>query len=103
MAGALPERKLTARPNCCVEFAVATQADDPEIRRLLRENPIPGRISLSLEREQDYFADARVPGEIRQTVIARENRRIVCVGSCAVRQRFINGEPRCVGYLGGLR
>ena len=40
----LPER---------VRFELATPSDDPEIRRLLRENPMPGRIALSLECEPD--------------------------------------------------
>src|SRR5438132_4323520 len=33
-----------AAPKHRVQFAVATDADDAEIRRLLRENPMPGRI-----------------------------------------------------------
>lgn len=103
MAGALLERELAAAHNGRVEFAVANQADDADIRRLLRENPMPGRITLSLEREPDFFADAYVPGETKQTIIARENGRAVCLGSCAVRQRFVSGQPLRVGYLGGLR
>jgi hypothetical protein len=62
-----------------------------------------GQISISLEREPDYFADADLPRERKQTVIARERGRLVCVGSCCIRKRFVNGTPRDVGYLGGLR
>src|SRR5437016_827244 len=103
MARAVLERELNATNGRCAQFAVATEADDAEIRRLLRENPMPGRISLSLEREPCYFAGARLPGEAKQTIIAREEGRIVCVGNCVIRERFVNGEPRRVGYLGGLR
>jgi hypothetical protein len=84
-------------------FKLATEADDADIRWLLRENPMPGRISLSLEREPDYFADAHLPGTEKQTIIAPENGRVVCVGSCTTRLRYVNGQPRRVGYLGGLR
>jgi hypothetical protein len=86
-----------------ISFSLATPADDSVIRRLLRDNPMPGAISLSLEREPSYFADAHQPGETKQTIVARESGRIVCVGHCTTRLRFVNGQPRRVGYLGGLR
>ena len=103
MAGALPDSKLIEIPKGQIEFALAGTADEAQIRRLLRENPTRGRISLSLEREPDYFLDAHVPGEDKQTIIAQENGRVACVGSCTIRQRFLNGRSRRVGYLGGLR
>lgn len=62
-----------------------------------------GAISLSLEREPDYFAGGGGNGESRETIVAREDGRLICVGSCHKRRRFINGEARTVGYLGGLR
>ncbi|NOS69841.1 MAG: hypothetical protein HOP33_07915 [Verrucomicrobia bacterium] len=101
----LPQERAGVRASVTtkVQFSLATRADDFEIRRLLRENPMPGAISLSLEREPDYFADADVPGEQKQTIVAREADRVVCVGSCTTRLRFVNGQPRRVGYLGGLR
>jgi len=158
---------------------LATEADDAEIRRLFRENPMAGQISISLEREPSYFAEGRIvaretskpvssnvtplintplpggepardlhgnrfngfhdrqenagvvhvsrhvedtplkrgvnesgseisrgipgPAAEWQTIVAREGGRIVCVGSCSIRWRFVNGELRRVGYLGGLR
>ena len=103
MGGATLVRELTPRRAVRVPLAVATPADDVEIRRMLRENPMSGRIALTFEREPDYFADADLPGTEKQTVIASENNRVVCAGSCAIRERLINGEPRRVGYLGGLR
>jgi hypothetical protein len=103
MGGATLVRELTPARAGRVPFALATQADEVEIRRLLRGNPMPGRIALTFEREPDYFADADLPGTDKQTVIASENNRVVCAGSCAIRERFINGAPRRVGYLGGLR
>jgi hypothetical protein len=103
MARDVIERELTVTKTGRVSFGVASEDDDADIRRLLRENPTPGRISLSLEREPDFFTDANLPGETKQTIIARDGGRVVCVGSCTIRQRFVNGEPRRVGYLGGLR
>jgi hypothetical protein len=103
MAGTLLASELTEANKTRVHFAVATRADDVEIRRLLRENPMSGRISLSLEREPDYFADTQLPDETKQTIVAYEDGNLLCLGSCAVRERFVNGAPQRVGYLGGLR
>ena len=103
MAGTTLDRKLMTARTGRVPFALATQADDADIRRLLRENPMPGQITLTLEREPDYFADAGLPGTVKQTIVANEGGRVVCVGSCATRERFVNGQPHRVGYLGGLR
>jgi hypothetical protein len=103
MAGNVIERQLTGTRTGRIRHTVATPNDDAEIRRLLRENPMPGRISLSLEREPNYFADASQPEETKVTIIARDGGRVACVGSCTIRPRFINGTPRRVGYLGGLR
>lgn len=103
MAGAILERELSRTRADGIQFDLARRADDSEIRRLLRENPMPGRISISLEREPDFFADADLPGEFKQNIVARERGPVVCVGSCTFRPRYVNGRPLRVGYLGGLR
>ena len=100
MAGTILDRQLTRSR---VEFDEATLADDAQIRLLLRETPMRGSISLTLQREPNYFAEADILGESRQTIVARENGAVVCVGSCVTRDLFVNGRRRRVGYLGGLR
>jgi hypothetical protein len=50
---------------------LATPADDPEIRRLLRDNPMDGEIRVSLEREPNAFLAAAVEGEPHHMVVAR--------------------------------
>jgi len=64
---------------------------------------MPGQISISLEREPNYFADSEIPGEIKQTILAHDGAQLICTGSCSIRERFVNGQRRRVGYLGGLR
>ncbi|MDB5332399.1 MAG: hypothetical protein JWP03_3550 [Phycisphaerales bacterium] len=86
-----------------IRFTVATAAHDAGIRRLLRDNPMRGRISVSLEREPSYFRAARIEGPEHRTIIALDEDRVICTGSVSVRERFINGRPMPVGYLGGLR
>jgi len=84
-------------------YQVAGSANDAQLRRLLRENPLPAGISLSMEREPSYFAGLAVGGGEHHTIVAIENDRVVCAGSVTVRPRFVNGVPQRVGYLGGLR
>ncbi len=103
MDGTVLERELTAGKTGRIRFELAAKDDDAAIRRLLRQNPMSGRIALSLEREPDFFADASRPGEMKHTIVARDGHCVVCAGSCAIRRRFVNGRARRVGYLGGLR
>jgi hypothetical protein len=105
MAGNTAEIELTRARTGGVRFDLATPADDAEIRRLLRENPMPGRIGISLEREPDAAVAASVEGDVHHTIVARDplDGRLIAMGSVSVRQRYVNGEPTRVGYLGQLR
>lgn len=88
-----------------VRFSLAGPTDHPEIRRLLRENPMPGRVSISLEREPEARVAAAIEGDVHHTIIARDEVGgwIVAMGSVSVRERYVNGEATRVGYLGQLR
>src|SRR5687768_209913 len=86
-----------------VRFTLATPEHDAAIRCLLRENPLPGPVSVTLEREPSYFAGSDLAGAHDQTILASEKNRLVCVGRCSTRARFINGRMCRVGYLGELR
>jgi hypothetical protein len=117
MAGPALASQLNVADRDAIQVTVATETDDAGIRRLLRQNPMPGSISISMEREPSYFAeewawDAMEASEdardhraspFRQTIIARHRDRIVGAGSCSFHRRFINGRPCRVGYLSGLR
>ena len=85
-------------------FPIAGPADDAAVRRLLRENPMPGALALTLEREPSSFIGAALEGDVHDTVLCvAPDGRVVGLGSRAVRDGFINGEPARVGYLGQLR
>src|SRR5262249_31753260 len=104
MARPLLARQLNAGR---LAFALADQTDEADLRRLLRQTPMSGRIQISIEREPDYFAEEKgltdSPRHRCRNIVAREAGRLLCAGSCAVGPRYLNGEPRPVGYLGGLR
>ena len=86
-------------------FELASQHDDPDLRRLLRENPIPGSISLTFEREPCYFDASVVEGEFHQTIIARESDSgmVIALGNRSVRPLFVNGAVQDIGYMSQLR
>ncbi len=103
MAGTIIESQLTAPVASSVRFALATGEDDAAIRRLLRENPMPGEIRLTFEREPDYFRSTQMANSGSQTVLGFLNERLIGVGRCSVRNCFVNGKVRRVGYLSELR
>ncbi len=88
-----------------LKFELATQADDPDLRRLLRENPITGSISLSFEREPNYFDASAVEGDFHQTIVARESDsgNVIAFGNRSIRALYVNGEIQDVGYMSQLR
>lgn len=91
-----------ARPE--VVFDLATPADDAELRRLLRDNPVPGAFALALTREPSFFQAATLEGDVHQTVVARSpDGALMGLGSRAVRTAFVNGRPTRLGYLAQLR
>jgi hypothetical protein len=95
--------RLVVPPRSRPRFAVATREHDAAIRRLLRENPMRGAISISLEREPDYFVGANIGGASDQTIVAFDDERLVCMGRCTTRNAWINGQVRRTGYLAELR
>jgi hypothetical protein len=86
-------------------YEIATQKDDPELRRLLRESPFEGSISLSFEREPNYFLASAIEGPFHETVVVRDSKtcEILGIGDRSVRPLYLNGEIKDIGYFSGLR
>jgi len=95
--------KAVRAPHASVRFRLAELSDDHAIRELLRTNPTPGAISLSFEREPNFFSTMGLAGADDQTILAFDLDRLVCMGRCSVRRRYLNGVPKRVGYLADLR
>lgn len=103
MAGTIIESQLTAPIAASIRFALATEEDDVAIRWLLRENPMPGEIHLTFEREPNYFRSTQMANADSKTVLGFLNEQLIGVGRCSVRNCFLNGKARRVGYLSELR
>lgn len=103
--GPLSQRKGGLENRGAVRFSLATPADDADIRRLLRENPMGQEVSLSLEREPDSSLADSIEGDVSHTLVARDaaTGRLAAVGGVCVRDAYINGDPVRLGYLGRLR
>jgi hypothetical protein len=88
-----------------LSFELASERDEADLRRLLRENPIPGSISLSFEREPCYFDASLVEGPFHQTIVARERDSgvVIAVGNRSVRPLYVNGQVQDIGYMSQLR
>src|SRR6516162_6075648 len=82
----------------------AGPADDAAIRLLMRRQPMPGRVTVTFEREPNFFPGCAVTGEDCQVLVARSDRgEIVGVACRSERNVFVNGQERRLGYLGQLR
>jgi hypothetical protein len=84
---------------------LATEQDEPDIRRLFRTNSVPGHVTVTYEREPDFFLGCAVTGHAYQVVVARheptgELAGVVCR---AKRRVWIDGREEEVGYLSGVR
>src|SRR5262245_47635460 len=86
-------------------FELATPDADADLRRILVETPMPGRVAVSFRREPSYFAAAVVDGRFHQVVAARDCTadRLVGFGARSVREMYLNGRVEPVGYLSSLR
>lgn len=83
----------------------AQPQDDAELRRILRENPFSGAISLSFEREPNYFNASAIEGPFHQILAVCEPHtgRLMGMGNRSIRPLWVNGEVREIGYFNGLR
>jgi len=104
-AGAVSQTALPSLPAGRLRFDLVTSRNEWEVRRLLRETPVPGWITLTYEREPDYLLGATLEGHVQQTVLARLGEDGTLVGTFGRSERaaFVNGDVRTLGYLGLLR
>jgi hypothetical protein len=103
--GVAIDQGVAAVADAAISFELARRADDAEIRRLLRENPMGGDVSLTFEREPDSTIAATIEGDVHHTIVARDTDcgRLVALGSVSVRDGYLNGSIARIGYLSQLR
>ena len=104
IAQAIPALETT-KSHSRFEIELASDADDRELRALLRRSSIPGSIHVTFEREPSFVDSCRIRGEFFQIGVGRDGRtgRIIGLGTRSVAPAFVNGRPMDVGYLADLR
>jgi len=83
----------------------ATRADDSALRSVLEQNPMQGRVRLSLQRAPSCFAADNLMGR-SVPVLALDRSaddRTVGMYECSFPPLWLNGNAAHAGYLGGLR
>jgi hypothetical protein len=86
-------------------FRQATGADESALQQLLKDNPMQGWVTLSLQRSPSYFASENLGGKSR-TLIAYDrscNDQVVGMYRVVFMKTHIGGKPTLSGYLGELR
>ena len=88
-----------------IVFSVAGRQDEPDIRRLLRENALGGAFEIALEREPDAFAGDFGLSASQVFIIARDSDSGEAIGLCerVVRAAYVDGEVGALPYIGALR
>ena len=86
------------------EFREAKPEDNSEICEIFRI-PMGGSLALSLERDPDYFAGARVQNEKPRVFVGVDHEKHCLTGSFSVGERrvYLNGKPEWIPYFCDLR
>lgn len=86
-------------------FELATPADDNAIRRVMAATSMAGSVTVSFQRDPSFFASNAVLGNNWQAVVCRDTKRneVVGVATRSVRPIHVDGAPKRIGYLSGLR
>jgi hypothetical protein len=84
---------------------LATAADSPEMLSLYEEEESPGNPSVLFTRRNDAFDSMQREGMDVRIFLCRERSTgtIVGMGACSINMCFVNGMPRRVAYLFGLK
>ena len=77
-------------------------SDEPELVRLAA-SPMPGWVRLRYDYSSGYAAAEALKGDFEIVVVEDGDGRVAGCGTRSTRLRFLDGEPRKIGYLSGLR
>lgn len=88
-----------------LKFLLAGAENEPELRALLRDNPLHGNIQVALEREPNAFHAAAISGDKYELIMGYGDNGHTFLGAGARFEldAWINGTVRRLGYLGEFR
>lgn len=88
-----------------LQFVLASPTNEPQLRKLLRDNPLSGDIRIALEREPNAFHAAAISGDQYELILAygESGKRLLGAGARFELDAYVNGDSHRIGYLGELR
>jgi hypothetical protein len=99
------KKGLTASRSFSHPVREARPDDDAGIRQLLQSSAMPSDIRIAMTREPSFFSSTAVEGRKVRVAVAESTPSGPPVGLImrSEKEAYVNGEPRVLGYLGGLR
>ena len=86
-----------------LDYCLSGREVESELRRLTAGIPLPGRITLGYEREPDFFYSLELEGDLVDVATAKQGSRVVGFATQTIRDRYVEGTPEPVAYLGMAR
>ncbi len=87
-----------------IRFGLATEEDDVQLRKIMRENYMEGKISIAFETEPSFFKATNVQGKKIDVIVGKDKfGKIQSFGIRAIKPMYVNKEIINIGYLSGLR
>jgi hypothetical protein len=81
----------------------AYHLDDPALRAILARTPLPGALSITLEREPSFFGGVLDTHRHDVVAVHAPDQSVAAFGSRCERTAWLNGQAATVAYLGDLR
>ena len=87
------------------ELSIAEPTDAMGLQRVFDDGDFKGGISVKFSREPDPYRSFQNDGEhiVLPIVKDTQTKEIFGLGGCVIRQEYVNGVLRNVGYLAGLK
>ena len=86
-----------------LRFSLSSREVESDLRRLTREMPLRGPVTLAFEREPDFYHALEVEGDHVDVAAAHDGKRVVGFATQSLVMRYVNGSPDLVSYLGMAR
>ncbi len=85
-------------------ISLAIEDDEPRLRKLLKTNPIFGTISMFYQKEPNFFKAAWVGNQDLKTIVMKNDQKeIIAFQTTGIRDVYLGGVIRRIGYLTNLR
>jgi len=87
-----------------MKYTLSTAAHEAALRRMAREQAMPGWVRLAFAHDPDWSLGQEVLGRLSQTmVVLDDSDDVVGCGVRSIRKVYVNGHITDIGYLCGLR